>query len=112
MTLNIPRTSLYWKHEAGRESPTQAYGKAGEVASRYARTLPCCLQRDFAAWLCGWTSRQYDLHKLLYANTCKVFELTAQAAVRCIAKVADAYAAQKTRVQRSRLHSRSFSQLR
>jgi hypothetical protein len=50
-------------------------------------------QRGFAAGL----TRQYDLHKLPYADTRKVFDLTAQAAVRCIAKVADAHAAQKTR---------------
>jgi len=41
------------------------------------------------------TVRQYDLHKLAYADIRKEFDLTAQAAVRCIAKVADAYATTK-----------------
>ena len=35
--------------------------------------------------------RQYDLHKLAYRETRQRFNLTAQAVVRCIAKVADAY---------------------
>lgn len=35
--------------------------------------------------------RQFDLHKLTYASTRSDFELTAQAAVRSIAKVADAF---------------------
>lgn len=49
---------------------------------------------------CDWLSsvawkdkafRQFDLHKAAYAETRSKFGLTAQAAVRCIAKVADAY---------------------
>jgi putative transposase len=48
-------------------------------------------QRGFDAGV----TRQYDLHKLLYVDARKSFELTAQAAVRCIAKVADAYTTQK-----------------
>jgi IS605 OrfB family transposase len=63
-------------------------------------TLECCTaacneisQRGFAAGL----TRQYDLHKLLYDDTRKVFDLTAQAAVSCIPTVADAQTAQKTR---------------
>lgn len=39
--------------------------------------------------------RQYDLHKLVYADIRKDFGLTAQAAVLCIAKVADAYKTHK-----------------
>jgi predicted transposase len=42
----------------------------------------------------GWQThkfRQFDLHKLAYRDTRDIFSLTAQAAVRCIAKVADAY---------------------
>ena len=35
--------------------------------------------------------RQFDLHKLTYAETRSEFDLTAQAAVRCISKVADAF---------------------
>lgn len=36
-------------------------------------------------------TRQFDLHKLAYAEVRAMYGLTAQAAVRCIAKVADAY---------------------
>lgn len=39
--------------------------------------------------------RQFDLHKLAYAETRERFEIAAQAAVRCIAKVADAYTTHK-----------------
>ena len=35
--------------------------------------------------------RQFDLHKVAYGETRAMFGLTAQAAVRCIAKVADSY---------------------
>jgi IS605 OrfB family transposase len=42
------------------------------------------------AWNAG-TFGQYALHKVGYAETRARFGLTAQAAVRCIAKVADAY---------------------
>jgi hypothetical protein len=35
--------------------------------------------------------RQFDLHKLAYRDIREKFDLTAQAAVRCIAKVVDAY---------------------
>lgn len=56
------------------------------------------LERCNAA--CNWLSgrafetgkiRQYDLHKLAYRDCREHFNLTAQVAVRCIAKVADAY---------------------
>lgn len=49
---------------------------------------------------CNWLSerawetkafRQYDLHKLVYAELRQRFGLSSQVAVRCIAKVADAY---------------------
>jgi putative transposase len=36
-------------------------------------------------------TRQFDLHKLAYAEVRAMYGLTAQAAVRCIAKVADVY---------------------
>lgn len=36
-------------------------------------------------------TRQFDLHRLAYAEIREMYGLTAQAAVRCIAKVADAY---------------------
>lgn len=37
------------------------------------------------------TFRQFDLHKLTYRDVRKNFQLSAQATVRCISKVADAY---------------------
>lgn len=37
------------------------------------------------------TFRQFDLHRLCYREVRKRFDLSAQAAVRCISKVADAY---------------------
>jgi putative transposase len=63
-----------------------------------ARCLTATLARCNAAcnWLAetAWNTKtfgQYALHKLCYAECRKRFGLTAQAAVRCIAKVADAY---------------------
>ena len=57
-------------------------------------TLECsnraCNQISEIAWECR-TFRQYDLHKLLYAQIRQQTGLTAQVVVRCIAKVADAY---------------------
>jgi IS605 OrfB family transposase len=57
-------------------------------------TLARCNQAcDWLAEL-AWNTRtfgQYALHKIGYAETRARFGLTAQAAVRCIAKVADAY---------------------
>lgn len=44
-------------------------------------------QQGFAAK----TTRQFDMHKAFYRELRERFELTAQVAVRCIAKVADAY---------------------
>lgn len=46
--------------------------------------------------------RQFDLHKAAYADAREMFGLTAQAAVRCIAKVADAYKAGKDGQRRFR----------
>lgn len=48
-------------------------------------------QRGFEAR----TTRQYALLKLVYHQLREEFGLTAQAAIRCIAKVADAYTTQK-----------------
>jgi putative transposase len=57
-------------------------------------TLERC--NDACNWLSAqaWEAkvfRQYDLHKLCYHDLRAKFEITAQVAVRCIAKVADAY---------------------
>jgi len=63
--------------------------------------LRLTLERCNAA--CTWLSqkgfeagivRQYDLQKLVYRDIRERFDLTAQAAIRCIAKVADAYTTQ------------------
>lgn len=69
--------------------------KPDEVQARALReTLERCNQA------CDWLSakafadgkfRQFDLHKVAYGDTRTIFELTAQTAVRCIAKVADTY---------------------
>lgn len=65
--------------------------------------LKATLERCNAA--CTWlaakgfaanTTRQYDLHKLAYAELRERFGLTAQAAVRSIAKVADAFKVNRT----------------
>jgi IS605 OrfB family transposase len=65
-----------------------------------ARTLQETLERCNAA--CDWISllahqtktfKQFALHKLCYQDIRQRFGLTAQVAVRCIAKVADAYKA-------------------
>lgn len=65
-----------------------------EQESALLETLERC--NEACNWLSGraWetqTFRQYALHKLAYAEVRQRFALTAQAAVRCIAKVADAY---------------------
>lgn len=63
-----------------------------------AQALKGTLEQCNAA--CNWLAqhgfangkiRQFDLHKLAYAETRIRFNIGAQAAVRCIAKVADAY---------------------
>lgn len=65
-----------------------------EQAALLAATLVRC--NEAATWLArvghdSETFRQYDLHKLAYADLRSRFGLTAQAAVRTIAKVADAF---------------------
>jgi putative transposase len=65
-----------------------------EQADALARTLLACNAAcDYisgAAWDSN-TFRQFDLHRLCYRETRKRFGISAQAAVRCISKVADAY---------------------
>lgn len=67
-----------------------------------AERLRSTLLRCNAA--CDWLSerafksdktRQFDLHKLAYADLRRRFDIAAQVAVRCIAKVADAYTTHK-----------------
>jgi putative transposase len=63
-------------------------------ASALARTLAACNAACDAISTAAWDSktfRQFDLHKLCYRRMRDEFGLSAQAAVRCISKVADAY---------------------
>ena len=73
-----------------------------------AALLRGTLERCNAA--CDWladlaantkTRRQFDLHKLAYAELRSWFDLSAQAAVRCIAKVADSLKAGDKKTRRS-----------
>jgi len=63
---------------------------------------------------CNWLSqsafeqgvfRQYDMHKAFYAELRARFSLSAQVAVRCIAKVADAYKIDQEKVRTFRKYS-------
>lgn len=65
-----------------------------EQASCLSETLARC--NAACSWLAGIgfetkTFRQYDLQRLVYRDLRTRFDLTAQAAIRCIAKVADAF---------------------
>lgn len=69
-----------------------------EQADLLRRTLETCnaacnflSERGFEAGVV----RQFDLHKLAYGEVRSRFEIAAQVAVRCIAKVADAYTTHK-----------------
>lgn len=69
-----------------------------EQADLLRRTLERC--NEACTWLSqrgfdAGTTRQYDLHKLAYTDARARFDIAAQVAVRCIAKVADAYTTQK-----------------
>jgi putative transposase len=73
-----------------------------------AELLRATLERCNVAcdWLAGiahntGTRQQYDLHKLAYAELRSRFELSAQAAVRCIGKVADSLKAGDKKTRRS-----------
>lgn len=62
------------------------------------RTLERCNEACNFLSMTGFEAgkvRQFDLHKIGYAGTRAQFEIAAQVAVRCIAKVADAYATHK-----------------
>jgi len=79
-----------------------------EQADAMRRTLETC--NAACNWLSqqawqGRTFRQFDLHKLVYFLLRARFGLAAQAAVRCIAKVADAYKAGHPRQRRFRPHA-------
>jgi putative transposase len=65
-----------------------------EQANRLRETMIACNAAcDYISEI-AWRSntfRQFDLHRLCYVETRRRFALSAQAAVRCISKVADAY---------------------
>src|SRR5699024_2138336 len=76
------------------------------------RQLRLTLERCNEA--CNWLSerawetktfRQFDLHKLAYQGIRVQFQLSAQVAVRCIAKVADAYKLDQKTKRTFRKHS-------
>src|SRR5919199_2421006 len=76
-----------------------------EQAKALQDTLHRC--NEACTWLAeqGFESRvfgQYALHKLAYHDVRERFALTAQAAVRCIAKVADAFKVNRKRAPRFR----------
>ena len=63
-------------------------------ARALARTLTACNAACDAISTVAWDSktfRQFDLHQLCYRRVREQFGLSAQAAVRCLSKVADAY---------------------
>jgi putative transposase len=67
-------------------------------AKLLAATLECC--NDACNWMSqagfeAGTTRQFDLHKTAYHAARERFGIAAQVTVRCIAKVADAYATHK-----------------
>lgn len=69
-----------------------------EQAKQLRDTLERCNQACNFLSAKGFESgktRQFDLHKLAYAETRAMFGIAAQVAVRCIAKVADAYTTHK-----------------
>ena len=83
-------------------TPTQEQG----------RMLMATLERCNAA--CNWIAerafeakvfRQFDLHKFCYHELRAKFEISAQVAVRCIAKVADAYKIDQKTQRTFRKHS-------
>lgn len=77
--------------------PTAAQERA--LLETLERCNEACNWLSARAWEAK-TFRQYDLHKLAYADLRQRFTLSAQVAVRCIAKVADAYKPD-TRIQRT-----------
>jgi IS605 OrfB family transposase len=70
-----------------------------EQAGALRATLARCNESCTAIAAKGFTAgvlRQFDLHKLTYVEARTEFGLTAQAAVRCISKVADAFKINRT----------------
>jgi IS605 OrfB family transposase len=82
---------LFLKNElvaALKMLPTDA--QAACLTATLERCNTACDWLAETAWNAG-TFGQYALHKISYTETRSRFGLTAQAAVRCISKVADAY---------------------
>ncbi len=78
-----------------------------EQADALRRTLEraneACNTISRVAWETK-TFRQFAIHKLVYQSVRETFALAAQMAVRCIAKVADAYKLDKKRMRTFSLH--------
>ncbi|HYF65681.1 MAG TPA: transposase [Herpetosiphonaceae bacterium] len=78
-----------------------------DQATALQRTLEtanaACNTISQSAWQAR-TFKQFDLHRLCYANTRAAFGLSAQLVVRCIAKVADAYKLDHDRLRTFRPH--------
>ena len=68
--------------------PTPA--QALMVLHTLERANAACDSISRTAWTTK-TFRQFDLHKLCYADVRETFGLASQVAVRCVSKVADAY---------------------
>lgn len=69
-----------------------------EQFSLLRRTLERCNEACNHLSMIGFEAgktRQFDLHKIGYAEARSKFEIAAQVAIRCIAKVADAYTTHK-----------------
>mgnify|MGYP001573439582 CR=1 FL=1 len=82
--------------------PTRAQEKA--LRETLERCNAACDYLSERAHAAGKT-RQFDLHKLAYADVRSRFGLTAQAAVRSVAKVADAYKTGREGLCRFRKHA-------
>src|SRR6185437_14490325 len=80
-----------------------------EQAAELRRTLERC--NAACCWLArigadAKLTRKYDLHRIGYAGVRERFGLAAQVAVRCIAKVADAFkVGDKTKTRTFRRHA-------
>jgi IS605 OrfB family transposase len=75
-----------------------------ELRLTLARCNEACNWLSERAWQTK-TFRQYDLHQLSYQDLRAKFQLPAQVAVRCIAKVADAYQLDRKTRRTFRKHS-------
>lgn len=70
--------------------------QAAALRRTLAQANAACDSISKAAWVTK-TFRQFDIHKLSYAEARSTFGLAAQLTVRCISKVADAYKVDRKR---------------